>query len=80
MSGSSGVFDGLTSGFVNQSKAGKPIFILHSCAVLLIFVPVLKSIKLAFIKQQIEKRRELEINIVVKKPDQNKLNITVQLQ
>jgi hypothetical protein len=42
MSGSNGVLDGLTSGFVNKSKAGKALFILHPCAVLLIFVPVLK--------------------------------------
>jgi hypothetical protein len=42
MTGSNGMLDGLASGLVNQRKAGIPFFILHSCAVLFIFVPVLQ--------------------------------------
>lgn len=38
------MFHGLTSGFVNQSKTWESFFILHPCAVLFIFVPVLKII------------------------------------
>lgn len=44
MRSSNGVLDGLTSGFVNKSKARIAFFILHSCTVLLIFVPVLEII------------------------------------
>lgn len=41
MSSTNGVLDGLTSGLIDQSKAGKALFILHSYAVLFIFDPVL---------------------------------------
>lgn len=43
MRSSNGMFNGLTSGFINQGKAGETHFIFHSCAELLIFVPVLKQ-------------------------------------
>lgn len=44
MSGSNGVLHSLTSSFVNESKAGKALLILHSSAEPLVLVPVLKLI------------------------------------
>jgi len=43
MSCSNGVLDSLTSDFVYKRKAGQPLFILHPCAVLQVFDPVLKQ-------------------------------------
>ena len=43
MSSTNGVLDGLASGLIDQSKAGKALFILHSYAVLFIFDPVLQQ-------------------------------------
>lgn len=43
MSGSNGVLHSLTSSFVNESKAGKALLILHSSAEPLILVPVLQQ-------------------------------------
>ena len=45
MRSSNGMFNGLTSGFINQRKAGETHFIFHTCAELLIFVPVLEFIR-----------------------------------
>lgn len=45
MRSSNGMFNGLTSGFINQRKAGETHFILHTCAEFLIFVPVLELIR-----------------------------------
>lgn len=38
------MLDSLTSGLIDESKAGKALFILHSCTELLIFDPVLERI------------------------------------
>lgn len=43
MGGPNGVLDRLTSGFVNQSKARKPLFVLHPRTVLLVFNPMLSK-------------------------------------
>lgn len=43
MSGTNGVLHGLSSSFVDQCKTWQSLFILHSCAILLIFDPVLQS-------------------------------------
>lgn len=44
MSGSNGMLESLPGGFVNQSKGREALLVLHTCAVLLIFVPVLEVI------------------------------------
>lgn len=43
MSSPNRMLDCITSGLVNQSKAGKSFFILHLNAEPLIFIPVLQS-------------------------------------
>lgn len=44
MSGTNRVLYSLSGSFIDQSKAGKPLFVLNFCAKLLIFDPVLERI------------------------------------